>query len=198
MCFSLCKRTITLDTLFPILVKWNLKQRQLLNVKPRKLNFCMYSMSDQFNSKCNRSVTLCSMCKSINFYFLTFRHNILRSIHLHIFCNSLIIDDCISSVVFPKVPTVEINVVSSAYKMKLNFLLDLIMSLMKILTNKGPPIKPCCTPVVIDCIDDFTSYISYIVFYRIDNSLKVFWQCHLRRSKTVYLIIYRDFNCQNP
>ena len=54
MCFSLCKRPITLDILFPILVKWNLKLRLLSSVRPRKLNSCMYSMGDPFNSKCNR------------------------------------------------------------------------------------------------------------------------------------------------
>ena len=56
MCFSLCKRPITLDILFPILVKWNLKLRLLSSVRPRKLNSCMYSMDDPFNSKCNRGV----------------------------------------------------------------------------------------------------------------------------------------------
>ena len=61
MCFSLCKRPITLDILFPILVKWILKLRLLSNVRPRKLNSCMYSMADPFNSKCNRGVTLCGM-----------------------------------------------------------------------------------------------------------------------------------------
>ena len=45
--------------------------------------------------------------------------------------------------------------VSPAYKIKLNFLLDLIMSLIKILNNKGPTIEPCCTPVLIDCIQHF-------------------------------------------
>ena len=114
MCFSLCKRPITLDILFPILVKWNLKLRLLSSVRPRKLNSCMYPMGDPFNSKCNRGQR-----KSINFDLLTFRHNLLRSSHLHIVCNSLIIDDCISSVVFPKLSKVEFNVVSSAYKMKL-------------------------------------------------------------------------------
>ena len=43
MCFSLCKRPIILDILFPILVKWNLKLRLLSNVRPRKLNSCIYS-----------------------------------------------------------------------------------------------------------------------------------------------------------
>ena len=48
MCFSLCKRPITLDILFPILVKWNMKLRLLSSVRPRKLNSCMYSMGDPF------------------------------------------------------------------------------------------------------------------------------------------------------
>ena len=61
MCFSLCKRPITLDILFSILVKWNLKLRLLSSVRPRKLNYCMYSMADPFNSKCNRGVTLCGI-----------------------------------------------------------------------------------------------------------------------------------------
>ena len=59
MCFGLCKRPITLDILFPNLVKWNLKLRLLSSVRPRKLN--SYSMGDPFNSKCNRSDTLCGM-----------------------------------------------------------------------------------------------------------------------------------------
>ena len=37
MCFSLCKRPITLDILLPILVKWNLKLRLLSSVRPKKL-----------------------------------------------------------------------------------------------------------------------------------------------------------------
>ena len=63
---------------------------------------------------------------------------------------------------------------SSAYKMKLNFLLDLIMPLIK--NIKGPTIEPCGILVLIDCMDDCTSSISHIVFYRIDNSLKVFFR----------------------
>ena len=61
MCFSLCKRPITQDIIFPIVVKWNLKLRLLSSVRPSKLNSCMYSMGDPFNSKCNRGVTLCGM-----------------------------------------------------------------------------------------------------------------------------------------
>ena len=57
MCFSLCKRPITLDILLPILIKWDLKVRLLSS----KLNSCMYSMGDPFSSKCNRGVTLCGM-----------------------------------------------------------------------------------------------------------------------------------------
>ena len=37
MCFSLCKRLITLDILLPILVKRNLKLRLLSSGRPRKL-----------------------------------------------------------------------------------------------------------------------------------------------------------------
>ena len=62
-------------------------------------------------------------------------------------------------IVFQKFLTVEFNVVSSAYKMKSNFLLDLIMSLIKILNNKGPTIEPWGTPVLNDCMDDLTSSI---------------------------------------
>ena len=53
--------------------------------------------------------------------------------------------------------------------MKLNFLLELIMSLIKILdikgptieilNIKGPTIEPCGTPVLIVSMDDFTSSI---------------------------------------
>ena len=37
MCFSLCNRPITLDTLLPILVKWSLKLRLLSSVRPQKI-----------------------------------------------------------------------------------------------------------------------------------------------------------------
>ena len=57
MCFSLCKRPITLDILLPILIKWNLKLRLLSSVRPRKLNSCTYSMGDHLN----QSATLCGM-----------------------------------------------------------------------------------------------------------------------------------------
>ena len=43
--------------------------------------------------------------------------------------------------------------------MKINLLLDLIMSLIKILNNKGPTIEPWGTPVLIDRMDDLTSSI---------------------------------------
>ena len=59
----------------------------------------------------------------------------------------------------PKDSRVEFNVESSSYKIKLNFALDLIMSLMLILNNNGPIIDPCGTPVVIDSTADFTSPI---------------------------------------
>ena len=41
------------------------------------------------------------------------------------------------------------NVVSSAYVMKLNCLLDFAISLMLIMKSIGPNIEPCGTPVVI-------------------------------------------------
>ena len=61
MCFSLCKRPITLDIVLPILVKWNLKLRVLLSVRPKKLNSCIYSMGDPFKSKCNRAYIIKSL-----------------------------------------------------------------------------------------------------------------------------------------
>ena len=61
MCFSLCKRPITLDILLPILVKWNMKLGLRSSVRPRKVNSCIYSMGDPFQSKCNRVVTLCGI-----------------------------------------------------------------------------------------------------------------------------------------
>ena len=61
MCFSLCKRPITLDILLSILITWNLKMRLLSSVRPRKLNSCTYSMGDSFKSKCNRGATHCGM-----------------------------------------------------------------------------------------------------------------------------------------
>ena len=44
MCFSLCKRPIALDILFPILVKWNLKLRLLSSVRPRKFEL-LYALN---------------------------------------------------------------------------------------------------------------------------------------------------------
>ena len=57
MCFSLCKRPITLDILFPILVKWNLK----LRLSDMKIKLLDVSMGEPFNSKCNRGITLCGV-----------------------------------------------------------------------------------------------------------------------------------------
>ena len=51
MCFSLCKRPITLDIVLPILVKWNLKLRLLSSVRLGKLKSCIYSKGDPFKSK---------------------------------------------------------------------------------------------------------------------------------------------------
>ena len=50
---------------------------------------------------------------------------------------------------------------SSAYRMTINVILDL-MSLIKILNNKGPTIEPCGTPVLINYMDDFTSSMIYL------------------------------------
>ena len=52
---------------------------------------------------------------------------------------------------------VEFNVVSSAYRMQLNFLVHFTMSFMYILKNKGPTIEPCGIPAFMYCIDDITS-----------------------------------------
>ena len=59
MCVSLCKSPITLEIVFPILVKWNLNLRLLSSVRPIKLFLCRYSMGDPLKSKCNKSVTHC-------------------------------------------------------------------------------------------------------------------------------------------
>ena len=82
MCFSLCKRPITLDILSPIIDKWHLKQRLLSSVRPRKLNSCIYSMGDPFKSKCNRGVTHISQrTYKFNHACLIYKHT--HSAHLY-------------------------------------------------------------------------------------------------------------------
>ena len=79
----------------------------------------------------------------MNFDFATFICNLFRSNHLHIFCSSLLIESCISAAVSPNDSTVAFSVVSSAYKIELNLSLDMIISLIHILTKRGPRMEPC-------------------------------------------------------
>ena len=59
----------------------------------------------------------------MNLDFATFRHNLFTSSHLkNMFC--------ISTASYPKESSVELSAVSSAYKIKLNLVLDLTMSLL--------------------------------------------------------------------
>ena len=56
----------------------------------------------------------------MNLDFVTFRHNLFTSSHLNMFCNSETIVFCISTAFCPKESSVELSVVSSAYKIKLS------------------------------------------------------------------------------
>ena len=58
------------------------------------------------------------------------------------FCNSETIVFCISTASYPKDSSVELSVVSSAYKIKLNLVLDLTMSLINMLNKSGPRTDP--------------------------------------------------------
>ena len=78
----------------------------------------------------------------MNLDFATFRHNLFTSSHLNMFCNSETIVFCISTASCPKESSVELSVVSSAYKIKLNLALDLTMSLINMLNKSGPRIDP--------------------------------------------------------
>ena len=49
----------------------------------------------------------------------------------------------------PKLSNVELSVVSSAYKIKENLELLLMISLITILKSKGPMTEPCGTPIDI-------------------------------------------------
>ena len=49
---------------------------------------------------------------------------------------------CISTASCPKGSSVELSLVSSAYKIKLNLVLDLTMSLINMLNKSGPRIDP--------------------------------------------------------
>ena len=66
---------------------------------------------------------------------------------------------CISATVSPNDSIVAFSVVSSAYKIKLNLSLDMIISLIHILNKRGPRIEPCGTPVLIDMIEELISSI---------------------------------------
>ena len=78
----------------------------------------------------------------MNLDFVTFRHNLFTSSHLNMFCNSETIMFCISTASCLKESSVELSVVSSAYKIKLNLVLDLTMSLINMLNKSGPRIDP--------------------------------------------------------
>ena len=59
------------------------------------------------------------------------------------------IDFSISSGFVPKLSNVEFSVVSSAYKIKKNLELLLMISLITILKRKGPMTESCGTPIDI-------------------------------------------------
>ena len=70
----------------------------------------------------------------MNLDFATFRHNLFTYSHLNMFCNSGTIVFCISTESCTKESSLELSVVSYAYKIKLNLVLDLTMSLVLDLT----------------------------------------------------------------
>ena len=107
----------------------------------------------------NYGITFRGMWKSTNFNFATFICNLFRFNHLHIFCISSLIESCISATVSPNDSTVAFSVVSSAYKIKLNLSLDMIISFINILNKRGPTIEPCGTPVLINTIEEIISSI---------------------------------------
>ena len=49
------------------------------------------------------------------------------------------------------------------------------MSLMKIFNNNGPTLEPCGTPVVINCIDNFTPFV-FTYSHRIKDATKGYLQ----------------------
>ena len=67
------------------------------------------------------------------------------------------IASCISFTVSPKTSSVEFRVVSSAYKIKLNLSLDLMISFIRTLNKKGPITDPWGTPDVMGCVEELTS-----------------------------------------
>ena len=69
--------------------------------------------------------------------------------HFSIICISIMVDFSISTGFVPKLSNVEFSVVSSAYKIKENLELLLMISLITILKNKGPMTEPCGTPINI-------------------------------------------------
>ena len=78
----------------------------------------------------------------MNLDFATFRHNLFTSSHLNMFCNSETIVFCISNASCPKESSVDLSVVSSAYKIILNLVLDVTMSLIHMLNKIGPKTDP--------------------------------------------------------
>ena len=56
------------------------------------------------------------------------------------------------------------KVVSSAYKIKSNFLVDSQKSFIDMINNKGPRIDPCGTPIVKGKISDLLSSIYVYCF----------------------------------
>ena len=71
-----------------------------------------------------------------------FKDNLFSLSRLHSFCNSATIAYGISVTFCPKQPSMELRVVSSAYKIKANFVLAFTMSFIKMLNKKGPIIDP--------------------------------------------------------
>ena len=81
-----------------------------------------------------------------------FNESLLTISHSLIFVNSLL--SPVSSWPSPNAFVVVTSVVSSAYIIHLNTLLEKTMSFIYIVNNKGPSIEPCGTPVKMLALQD--------------------------------------------
>lgn len=128
-------------------------------VTPKKLNSVTLSMTLPFITSEGISfgfIFFCLLWNIINLVFCTFKESLLTESHSNIFDSYIFIsfDKVDGSALFINIFSGLDNVVSSAYKMKLNVLLAVGKSFIYIMNKSGPRIDPWGTPVCMLRRDD--------------------------------------------
>ena len=159
------------EILFAIFDGWELQFMNSFIVSPKKLNSVTLSTTVLLITKQGISlvgITFWWLWKIMNFVLSTFSDSLFTASQSDILDSSKLIkyDIWVTSwfTSCVNVHNVLVNVVSSAYKIKLRRSLTVCMSFIYITNNKGPNIEPCGTPVSISFFAEATpSYSTYWV-----------------------------------